>query len=124
MCEHAAGVHKVSWSLCAVSIVPDSDPSHVLCTHITRRRGTRLASVIKLSYALSSAHLVQTQAVQLGDRFESCWLCRWRDLLSVSGGLAVRVISRQQLDRLAVSKLPVAELEIQSNERREFVGTS
>ena len=50
--------------------------------------------------------------------------CSWRDLLSTSGGLAVRVISRQQLNRLAVSKLPVAELEIQSNERREFVGTS
>lgn len=32
----------------------------------------------------------------------------------------MRVISRQQLQRLAVSTLPIAELEIQSNERREM----
>ena len=42
-------------------------------------------------------------------------------MLSTTGGLAVRVISRQQLQRLAMSSLPIAELEIQSDERREFV---
>jgi hypothetical protein len=43
--------------------------------------------------------------------------CRWRDLLLSSGGLAVRVSTRQQIEHLAASSLPITELEVQSNER-------